>query len=128
MTRILIIIFLFLKFLSSRHVTCGQYKSFNEGSRLSILNLNPDSSFVADNYDCTYQFKSIGRWTTKQDTIKLIIEKVYHDKGNKNLVLIMDTTNANYRLAHSMTKYLVRRKKLILLYQDVSWSKLIRQK
>lgn len=121
-----ILIFISLSNLTVGQTKVGLFKSVKGGSRLSTIDVKQDGSYTANNFDCTYRFKTTGKWAEKNDTLLLTYEKIYRVRGNNKTYELKDTANISYRVATSMTKYLIREDTLILLYNSKKWSWLMR--
>lgn len=78
--------------MNSRHLLCGNFQSVEpmKNGKFFQLQINPDGSFIENNYYCTIY----GRWHVGDEFVDCLFKML----GEKRLILRMDSIESNIQL------------------------------
>lgn len=108
--------------ISSKAV--GEYYLPNRGGGFTII-LNQDGSYIQSMQDCTWAFKTKGKWTTKNDTLYLNADKIYNQHGKK---MKFDTISTNFNSYNNMRKFLLKSDTLFILMHNTAKYPMVKQR
>jgi len=71
------------------------------------LKLNQDSTFIQENFGCTFHYYATGRYNLREDTIQLQHFKIYQVNTRGRKKIIKDTTGPEYKFCKRSSQYIV---------------------